>query len=132
MKIAVITDDFATISAHFGRAQYYLVFEVNDGKIVAQEKRAKAYHGQFGEQESHAHNAGEGHGTDPAAQARHATMMDPIADCAVMIGRGMGTGAYNSLTARGIRPILTEIPDILAAVEAYLSGKIVDHTERLH
>jgi predicted Fe-Mo cluster-binding NifX family protein len=41
MKIAVITDDMKTISAHFGRAQYYLVFTVENGKIIAPESHPK-------------------------------------------------------------------------------------------
>jgi hypothetical protein len=32
----------------------------------------------------------------------------------------------------GIRPIITDIPAIDEAVQAYLSGEILDHTERLH
>jgi len=39
MKIAVISDDGKTISRHFGRAPYYLVLTVEDGKIVAREQR---------------------------------------------------------------------------------------------
>ena len=34
MKIAVITDDERTISQHFGRAPYYVVVTIEDGKIV--------------------------------------------------------------------------------------------------
>jgi predicted Fe-Mo cluster-binding NifX family protein len=33
MKIAVITDDGKTISQHFGRAPYYMVFSI-EGKLV--------------------------------------------------------------------------------------------------
>jgi predicted Fe-Mo cluster-binding NifX family protein len=132
MKIAVITDDFKTISAHFGRAEYYQVFTVEDGKIIGKEPRPKAYHGQFGEHEGSMHQAGEGHGSSPAAENRHASMMDPIRDCEVLLAGGMGTGAHNSLTARNIHPILTDIQDIQQAVEAYLAGKIVDHMEWLH
>jgi len=75
---------------------------------------------------------GEGHGTDPASQQRHATMMDPISDCQVLLARGMGTGAYNALTARGIRPILTDISTIEEAVQAYIGGQLADHPEWLH
>ena len=32
MKIAFVTDDGQSISAHFGRAAYYLVVDVVDGK----------------------------------------------------------------------------------------------------
>lgn len=34
MKIAVVTDDHKTISAHFGRAQNFVVFTVEDNKVV--------------------------------------------------------------------------------------------------
>jgi predicted Fe-Mo cluster-binding NifX family protein len=44
----------------------------------------------------------------------------------------MGAGAYQSMEQAGVRPIITDIPTIDAAVQAYLSGEILDHTERLH
>ena len=34
MKIAAVTDDGKTISAHFGRARYYVVVTVEDGKVT--------------------------------------------------------------------------------------------------
>ena len=37
MKIAVVTDDHMTICAHFGRAVYYEVFTISDGKIAGRE-----------------------------------------------------------------------------------------------
>jgi len=73
-----------------------------------------------------------GHGFDPAAQSRHARMAAAIADCQVLLARGMGAGAYQSMEQAGIRPIITDIPTIDGAVQAYLSGQILDHTERLH
>ncbi|TSA47430.1 MAG: dinitrogenase iron-molybdenum cofactor biosynthesis protein [Chloroflexi bacterium] len=132
MKIAVITDDFKTISAHFGRAQHYVVFTVEGGKITGQETRSKANHNQFGDHEGSMHQSGEGHGSGPAAEQRHASMMDPIMDCEALLAGGMGMGAHNALTARGIHPILTDIQEIQPAVDAYLAGKIVDHMEWLH
>ncbi len=132
MKIAVITDDFKTISAHFGRAQHYQVFTVENGRIITQESRSKANHSQFAEQEHHDHHPGEGHGSDPASQHRHGAMMDPIADCQVLLAGGMGMGAHNALTTRGIQPILTDIQEIEPAVKAYIDGQLVDHPEWLH
>jgi len=46
MKVAVVTDDGESVSQHFGRARYYAVFEVDDGKIVGQrdEKQGGAPH----------------------------------------------------------------------------------------
>ena len=34
MKIAAVSDDGTTISQHFGRAPFYVVVTVEDGRIV--------------------------------------------------------------------------------------------------
>ena len=131
MKIAVITDDMKTISAHFGRAQYYLVFTVENGKISAQESRPKANHNHFASQEQeHAHT--EPHGTDAQSEVKHTSMIEPIIDCEVLLAGGMGQGAYTSLILRSIQPYITDIQDAQTAVIAYLDGSMIDHTERLH
>jgi len=130
MKVAVVTDDFKSISAHFGRAKHYQVFTIENDKITGQENRSKANHDHFAEA-GHAHPEGA-HGTDPASSHRHGMMMDTISDCQVLLARGMGMGARNALTSRGIQPILTEVEDIRAAVEAYIAGTLADHPERLH
>ena len=44
----------------------------------------------------------------------------------------MGAGAYESLRSANIRPMVTDISNIDDAVRAYLDGRLVDHTERLH
>jgi hypothetical protein len=44
----------------------------------------------------------------------------------------MGMGAYESMKARGIRPVVTDIATIDEAVIAYYEGDIVDQVERLH
>jgi len=44
----------------------------------------------------------------------------------------MGAGAYQSMEQAGIRPIVTDLVNIDEAVQAYLAGSILDHTERLH
>ncbi len=138
MKIAVVTEDGQTISQHFGRAPYYLVFTVEDNTIINRELRDKAGHHQFaGEHEAHEHGHGhehghEGHGFGPEADRKHARMIETITDCQVMLVRGMGRGAYVALQQAGITPIVTDIADAEAAVRAYLAGSITNHPERLH
>ena len=132
MKIAAVSDDGITISQHFGRAAYYVVVTIQDNQIIAREKREKMGHAQFGG-ETHAEgNDPRGHGFDPASQSRHTRMANAITDCQVLLAGGMGTGAYDSMQAAGIRPIVTDIPSIDDAVQTYLAGTLVDHTERLH
>jgi len=131
-----------TIRQHFGRARYYVVLTIQNNEISAREKREKLGHAQFSG-ETHAEgNDPRGHGYDPAAPpSRHARMASAIADCQVLLARGtlaphasagVGAGAYDSLRAAGIRPIVTDIAKIDDAVKAYLMGTLVDHTERLH
>ena len=134
MKIAFVTDDSKTISAHFGRAQYYEVITVTDNEVTARETRPKVNHSHFAvehHEDSRGHGNG-GHGTDPASQHRHNRMMETINDCQVLIARGMGMGAHQSLTAIGIQPIITDQGDIEDALNSYLAGELMDHPEKLH
>lgn len=131
MKIAAITEDGTTISQHFGRAPLYLVITVEDGKVVSKETRAKAGHHTFA-----AHHEqlapGERHGYDAGSQVRHASMMETIADCQVLIAGGMGWGAYEGLKNQNIQAIVTDVETIDEAVKLYLKDKLPNLMERLH
>jgi predicted Fe-Mo cluster-binding NifX family protein len=132
MKIAAITEDGATVSQHFGRAPYYLVLTVEDGKVISKEKRDKAGHHTFAAGQHPDTVPGERHGYDAGAQSRHATMAQSIDDCQVLIAGGMGWGAYESLRSRGIETVVTDVEDIEEAVKLYLAGKLPNLMERLH
>lgn len=131
MKIAVITDDGKTISQHFGRAPYYMVFSIEEGKVINREMRDKLGHNQFsaiGPEEHHT----ELHGQDEASHNNHTQMAGTVADCQALLCGGMGMGAYESMRRLNIQPILADLGDIEAAVQAYIDGKLIDHTEKLH
>jgi predicted Fe-Mo cluster-binding NifX family protein len=153
VKIAAVTDDGKTISMHFGRARYYSVITVEDGKVVSQEMREKAGHHNLAHTHSHDHDHDhdhdhehehghehgnghghneQGHGFGKGAADRHAQMIAAITDCEAVLVRGMGRGAYLAIEQAKITPIVTDIATIDDAVQAYLNGDIIDHTERLH
>jgi tRNA-Thr(GGU) m(6)t(6)A37 methyltransferase TsaA len=134
MKIAVITEDGQTISQHFGRAPHYLVFTVEDKKIVGKELRDKVGHRQFAE-EDHRHasrNDPRGHGFGTHSESRHTRMIESIQDCEAVIVRGMGRGAYYAMEQAKIRPFVTEFADAEEAVKAYIDGTLTNHIEQLH
>jgi predicted Fe-Mo cluster-binding NifX family protein len=131
MKIAAITEDGKTISHHFGRAPYYLVVTIENGEIVDRELREKLGHSHFAN-ESHNDEPGTPHGFGADAQDKHMRMAQAITECEALLCQGMGAGAYYSMQQAGIRPIVTDIESIDEAVQAYVDGKIVDHTEKLH
>ena len=130
MKIAAVTEDGVTISQHFGRASYYVVLTVEDGQVVGREQREKVAHGRGAD--GHVHVEGQAHGFDAASQDTHGRMAAPIADCQVLLARGMGAGAHASLQQAGIRPIITTIANIEEAALQAANGTIIDHQERLH
>ena len=133
MRIAAVTEDGETISQHFGRAPFYEVVTVEGDKVIGRERRDKLGHAHFvGEAHGAEGQESGGHGLGPEAETRHARMAAAIADCQVLLAGGMGTGAYQSLVRSGVRPILTDIQDIGRAVQAVISGEIVDHPERVH
>ena len=114
MKIAFATEDGKTISAHFGRAPYYAVVQVSEGKVLAQEARAKTHHD----------NGHHGHS--------HADMFASIADCQVLVVGGMGTPAHQAALAHGLHVIATGQHDIGATLQAYLDGTLQENPLLIH
>jgi predicted Fe-Mo cluster-binding NifX family protein len=130
INIAVVTDDGVTISQHFGRAKYYEVLFVENGNIVKRERRDKLGHHNFAQDE---HNrSGNQHGQDESSHNKHISMAEAIKDCKILLARGMGNGAYQSMLQLHIKPVVTEISNIDEAVQAVITGTIIDHTEKLH
>ncbi len=137
MKIAFVTDDGVTISQHFGRARYYEILTVEDGKVANRERRDKMGHAQFASQEQgdhHSHSSGQEtrHGYGPDADDRHSRMASAIEDCQYLVVGGMGAGAYEAMKRAGIQPLVTDLEKIDDALTAHLNGTLKDHTEYLH
>ena len=120
------------ISQHFGRAPYYIVFTVDDGKVTAKETRAKAGHQTFAAHKPVKLAEGERHGYDSGSQSRHESMAEAILDCQVLLAGSMGWGAYEAMQGYGIETIATDVENIDEAVEQYLTGKLTNLIDRLH
>jgi predicted Fe-Mo cluster-binding NifX family protein len=131
MRVAAITDDGMEISPHFGRAPFYAVFTIEDQQIVKRELRDKMGHRQFMHEESLIDETGR-HGFGPGSSERHAAMAEAIRDCDVLLCRGMGWGAFESMKEAGIDTVVTDIANIEEAVQSYLDGTIVQRTDLLH
>lgn len=123
IKIAFPTDDGETISAHLGRAPFFVVVTLNEPDAPKFEQRSKTYHGN-GEHEQHDH--GQGHDHD------HSSMFAPISDCQVLIAGGMGQPAYDHATQAGLKVLMTGEKAIAAALEAYRAGTLTSDPRRIH
>ena len=135
MKIGVVTDDGKTISPHFGRAQYYLVYDIQDGVVKGKETRPKAghHHGGMEHQDvGEHHGEGPGHHQGPEEASTHESMLSNVSDCEALVARGMGWGIYEAMRQAGIKPFITEAVYADDAVQAYIKGSLDDHREKLH
>ncbi len=132
MKIAAVSDNKINISQHFGRAPYYVVLTVEEGRIVDKETRPKAGHHIFAAHRSPKLAPGERHGYDEGSEIRHQSLAEDISDCQVLFAGGMGWGAYEAMKSYGIEPILTDVKNIYEAMLLYLKGKLPNLVERLH
>jgi len=132
LKIATITEDGKTISQHFGRAPYYLVLTIEEGKVVNKEMRNKMGHNHFHDVQHAEESNAAGHGMDSVSHNKHISMAEAISDCKALLCGGMGMGAYESMRQLNIQPVVTDIRDIDEAAQAFIDGKLVDHTELLH
>jgi predicted DNA-binding protein (UPF0251 family)/predicted Fe-Mo cluster-binding NifX family protein len=131
LKIAVVSENATTISQHFGRAPYYIIMTLENGKVVKQEQFERGASGTCacghgGHEEHSASHSG------PDSAAKHDRMVDPIADCQVLIAGGMGYGAYQALKSRGLEVFITAESLIQKAVELFSAGKLDNLMERLH
>ena len=127
-KAAFATNDGTKISKHFGRAEYFEVIEMNEGKITSRERRANTagHHNQ-----SHEHNAAH-HEINHEHQERHSKMAEIIKDCDYVIAGGMGYPIFNALSSLGKNVIVTSLNNIEEALTEIAEGTIVNHTEKLH
>lgn len=102
MRIAV-TYENGEVFQHFGHAEHFKVYEVQDGKVVSSEVIG---------------SNGAGHGALAGLLSNHA--ID------VLICGGIGPGAQNALSERGIELCAGASGDADEAVEAYLGGSLIN------
>jgi len=132
MKVAIVTSDGDYVDQHFGRARYYKIYEIEDGKIVNVEMRQRGV-GHHAPGQTHEHKTIDPdapHGTDSVSQNKHAQMAMEISDCKVLIAGGMGRGAYDSFKAAGLDVILTDYSWIEEVITAYMENKIENLYEK--
>ncbi|MDQ1265156.1 MAG: hypothetical protein QG635_306 [Bacteroidota bacterium] len=160
-KIAVVTNNGATVSQHYGSSKKYEVFTIENGRISDREEREKFNAHTPGEPHHHNHahesyqmesaggfgsganrglgNAsgygngfGHNHGAGHHSEDKHNSMIGNIKDCKYLVAGGMGYGIYTHLQNAQIEPIISDIHQIVDAVHAIIDGTIINHAEKLH
>ncbi|MCF7827184.1 MAG: iron-molybdenum cofactor biosynthesis protein [Candidatus Marinimicrobia bacterium] len=121
MKIGIASDDQQSIAQHFGRTKGFVITELAEKKVISTEYRENNFtaHSQPAKHEAH-----EEH------QHSHGSILAALKDCDVVIARGMGRRIYDDLRNVNIEAIITDIPAVDDAIDAYLAGTLKDNPEK--
>ena len=118
MKIAIASDDGATIASHFGRSTCFIVFEIEGDKMVGREVRPNTF-------TPHARGECTGQGQVHGHGSGHAAILAALHDCQSVVCYGMGGRAAQDLKAQGIEPlVLAAAMAPEQAMESYLRGDL--------
>ncbi len=120
MKIGIASDDKVNIANHFGRTLGFVIAEIDNGKLISEEYRKNDFstHMQAG---GHQHGA-HGHS--------HSAILTALADCQMVLARGMGRRIYDDLRGAGIQSVITDQTTVADALEAHLAGTLKDNPEQ--
>jgi len=119
MKIAIASDDGMSIASHFGRTRGFVIYEVSNGQKDGHAYRSNDFTG-------HARGlADEQHNHD-----HHGPILAALADCQVVIARGMGMRIYEDLQQANKQVFITDQVNVDQAIDAYLTGNLSDYPER--
>ncbi len=103
MKVAVATDDFANVAGHVGRCNGFLVYEIEDGKVINVENRENNFtNHKRSEHHSHEHGQEHSHGHS------HSALVDGLSDCSHLICTAAGWRMQNDFKAVGKELIFTD------------------------
>lgn len=123
MKIGIASDDQHQIAGHFGRCKGFVIADVQDARVTSKEYRLNnfSHHNKEGQ---HEHDQG------PSHVHSHAGILKALADCQVVIARGMGRRIYDDLQGAAIQSLITSEESVESAIQAYLKGNLTDHPEQ--
>jgi len=127
MRIAIPTDDGRTVADHFGRAEYFTIVEIEDGKEISRRlsenlhAKGHGHHGHHEHHNHHEHGHGYGHGHTHGHDEVFASTGDIQAVTAVRIGPHM----FEDLKERNIGVYLvTPNTPIDEAVSKLILGEL--------
>jgi len=110
MKIAITSQNKRTVSGHAGKTTRFVVFEVENNKVVEKSlielEKENVLHEHF-------------HG-NPAPDYVH-----PVLEMDVVITGSMGPGFPLKMQANGIEAIMTDERDLEDVISKYLDGTLV-------
>ena len=123
MKIAVATDDNINVCGHVGKCRGFVVFDVENGKILNKEMRKNSFTNHFNrihDSDRHQHSHERGHGSGNG----HKRLAEGLKDCNYLVSRGMGRRLIEDIESNGIQTVVTTEMNAETAAISLESGRI--------
>lgn len=134
MKIAVASNDGIHVTGHLGRARQFIVYTVEERKVVDREFRDNTFtnhgrsghqhHGEHDHHHDHDHDHGHGHQHHGEGGHSHNGLINGLRDCEVILFTSGGWRVVEDLKAAQIYPFMTNEPVADVAIEKYLEGTL--------
>jgi predicted Fe-Mo cluster-binding NifX family protein len=120
MKIAVASNNNKNVSGHLGRCKGFIVYLIEDDKILSKEYRENTFthHQVHGPSEEHQHG-----------NHSHNALVNGLKDCSVLIFNSGGWRVIDDLKSNNIYPFLTDETDADNAVDKYLRKDLAEKTD---
>ncbi|NOG96469.1 MAG: hypothetical protein HND52_00715 [Ignavibacteriae bacterium] len=129
MKIAVSTDDYITVCGHVGRCKGFMIYEMENGKILRVKKRENSFTGRIGKRRRnkvHSTNTHTSHHDNSKVRFKnhgYAPLAAGLNDCDILISLGTGWDMLEDLKQEGIKHIVSVEKYIEDAVEAVIKNQ---------
>ena len=119
-KIAIATDDQKRVTGHIGKCRSFMIFEINDNKVINKEIRDNIFtNHRIGQ----AHHNGEGGGHN------HNHLIEGLKDCKYLISSGGGWRVVEDLKRHNITTLFSDIESIEDAVNMFIKGELENDAE---
>ena len=108
MKIVIPTNDITTLAQRSGRAKYFMIFEIEERKIINTIEKENNH--------DHNHSHAEGHSHEHS----HADMIEQLKGCDLMITKKVGPHFGVELKSANIEVKICQAESIEDALKSYL------------
>jgi len=116
-KIAIATNNGVNVTGHIGRCRSFMIYELNDSKILNKELRENVFtHHRISDHNEHHHGEGGGHS--------HAGLIEGLKDCSYLISHGGGWRVVEDLKQHNITTLFTEVELVEDAVTKFIKGEL--------
>ncbi len=119
-KIAIATNDQKRVTGHIGKCKSFMVYEINDNKVVNKEIRENLFTNHRMMRHQH-HGEGGGHS--------HAHLIEGLKDCKYLVSSGGGWRVVEDLKQHDIITLFSDVELIEDAVNMFIKGELKDDTE---